>query len=213
VSVDATAFLHAATPAAWAEAAARDWQLLLVDHANCEKKAASTALALMFAYPEDRALSLAMARLAREELRHFEQVLKLMRELDVPMTRLAPSRYAGRLRAQLRASEPDRKRDLLLAGALIEARSCERFELLAPLLPGPLAAFYGGLAESERRHAGLYVELAAAAAPAEAASGALRERLDELARFEAGLVLEPDVELRFHSGQPAHVASRAATPR
>ncbi len=64
--------------AAWAEAAARRWQLLLVDHANCEKKAASTALALMFAYPEDRALSLAMARLAREELRHFEQVQKLM---------------------------------------------------------------------------------------------------------------------------------------
>ncbi len=88
----AAEFLRAATPAAWAEAAARDWQLLLVDHANCEKKAASTALALMFAYPEDRALSLAMARLAREELRHFEQVLKLMRELDVPMTRLAPSR-------------------------------------------------------------------------------------------------------------------------
>lgn len=209
----AAQFLRAATPAAWAEAAARDWQLLLVDHANCEKKAASTALALMFAYPEDRPLSLAMARLAREELRHFEQVLKLMRELDVPMRRLAPSRYAGRLRAQLRASEPDRKRDLLLAGALIEARSCERFEVLAPLLPEPLAAFYGGLAESERRHAGLYVELAAAAAPAEAASGALRGRLDELARFEAGLVLDPDVELRFHSGPPARNDSAVAAPR
>ncbi len=83
----ATDFLQAATPAAWAEAAAREWRLLLVDHANCEKKAASTALALMFAYPEDRELALAMARLAREELRHFEQVQKLMRELDVPMTR------------------------------------------------------------------------------------------------------------------------------
>jgi tRNA-(ms[2]io[6]A)-hydroxylase len=200
-------FLRAATPAAWAEAAARDWRLLLVDHANCEKKAASTALALMFAYPEDLALSLAMARLAREELRHFEQVQKLMRELQVPMTRLAPGRYAGKLRTQLRASEPDRKRDLLLAGALIEARSCERFEVLAPLLPEPLAGFYAGLAESERRHAGLYVELAEAAAPAEAESGALRARLDELAGFEARLVLEPDKELRFHSGPPAAVAA------
>ena len=77
-------FLQAATPRAWAEAAVRQWQLLLVDHANCEKKAASTALALMFAYPEDRGLGLAMARLAREELRHFEQVQKLMQQLAVP---------------------------------------------------------------------------------------------------------------------------------
>lgn len=195
-------YLRAATPPAWAAAAARNWQLLLVDHANCEKKASSTALALMFAYPEDVQLSLAMARLAREELRHFEQVQKLMRELGVAMQRLAPSRYAGRLRARLAASEPERKRDLLLAGALIEARSCERFELLAPLLPEPLAGFYAGLAESERRHADLYFELARSAAPEEATSGALRARLDELARFEARLVLDPDKELRFHSGVP-----------
>ena len=195
-------FLQAATPRAWAEAAVRQWQLLLVDHANCEKKAASTALALMFAYPEDRGLGLAMARLAREELRHFEQVQKLMQQLAVPMTRLAPGRYAGALRAQLATSEPQRKRDLLLAGALIEARSCERFEVLAPLLPEPLAGFYAGLAESERRHAMLYVELAQAAATG-LESGVLRTRLDELAGVEARLVLDPDPELRFHSGPPA----------
>ena len=195
-------FLRAATLPAWAEAAARNWQLLLVDHANCEKKASSTALALMFAYPEDVQLSLAMARLAREELRHFEQVQKLMREQGVPMQRLAPGRYAGRLRARLAASEPARKRDLLLAGALIEARSCERFGLLAPLLPEPVARFYAGLAESERRHADLYLQLAEAAAPQDAASGALKARLDELAGFEARLVLDPDTELRFHSGVP-----------
>jgi tRNA-(ms[2]io[6]A)-hydroxylase len=200
-------FLQAATPRAWAEAAARQWQVLLVDHANCEKKAASTALALMFAYPEDRALSLAMARLAREELRHFEQVQKLMQQLGVPMARLAPGRYGAALRARLAASEPLRKRDLLLAGALIEARSCERFEVLAPLLPEPMAGFYAGLAESERRHAMLYVELAQAAAPAEAATGALRARLDELAGVEARLVLDPDPQLRFHSGLPADAAA------
>jgi tRNA-(ms[2]io[6]A)-hydroxylase len=200
--MDEEGFLQAATPAAWAQHAAREWQLLLVDHANCEKKAASTALALMFAYPEDGELSLAMARLAREELRHFEQVQKLMRELGVPMQRLSPGRYAGALRAQLATAEPHRKRDLLLAGALIEARSCERFEVLAPLLPAPLSAFYAGLAESERRHAQLYVRLAAAAEPLQAASGELRARLDALARAEAQLVLEPDATFRFHSGVP-----------
>jgi tRNA-(ms[2]io[6]A)-hydroxylase len=199
--------LRAATPRAWAEHAAREWRQLLVDHANCEKKAASTALALMFAYPEDTALSLAMARVAREELRHFEQVQKLMRQLGVPVQRLSPGRYAGRLRAQLAGSDPERKRDLLLAGALIEARSCERFEAVAPLLAAPLAEFYAGLAASERRHAGLYLELAAAAAPDQAARDALPLRLAELAQFEARLVLEPDAEFRFHSGLPANAAA------
>jgi tRNA-(ms[2]io[6]A)-hydroxylase len=195
--------LQAATPRAWAEHAVREWRTLLVDHANCEKKAASTALALMFAYPEDRALSLAMARLAREELRHFEQVQQLMEQLDVPMMRLAPGRYAAGLRSRLAAGEPHRKRDLLLAGALIEARSCERFEVLAPLLQQPLAGFYAALAESERRHAGLYLELANAAVGDDADMTLLQRRLAELAGVEAHLVLEPDAEFRFHSGVPA----------
>ncbi len=197
-----TGILRAATPRAWCEHAAREWRTLLVDHANCEKKAASTALALMFAYPEDRPLSLAMARLAREELRHFEQVQKLMQRLDVPMQRLAPGRYAGTLRARLAAADPQRKLDLLLSGALIEARSCERFEALAPLLHEPLAEFYAALAESERRHAGLYLELAEAAATGEARRR-LPVRLAELAAVEARLIEDPDAQFRFHSGLPA----------
>lgn len=195
--------LRVPTPEAWARHAAREWRQLLVDHANCEKKAASTALALMFAYPEDRGLSLAMARLAREELRHFEQVQKLMQQLDVPMTRLPPGRYAGGLRSQLANGEPLRQRDLLLAGALIEARSCERFEVLQPWLQPPLADFYGGLAESERRHAGLYLELALERTPDESGRELLLKRLAELAQVEATLVSEPDPEFRFHSGVPA----------
>jgi tRNA-(ms[2]io[6]A)-hydroxylase len=197
------AVLQAATPAAWAAHAAREWRTLLVDHANCEKKAASTALALMFAYPEDRALSLAMARLAREELRHFEQVLKLMQQLEVPSSRMAPGRYAGALRTHISTADPARKRDLLLTGALIEARSCERFEVVAPLLPEPLASFYQGLAESERRHAGLYLELAEARVTSGQSLTELHARLAELAAVEARLVLDPDPEFRFHSGVPA----------
>jgi tRNA-(ms[2]io[6]A)-hydroxylase len=197
--------LQATTPPAWAEHAAREWRTLLVDHANCEKKAASTALALMFAYPEDRTLSLAMARLAREELRHFEQVQKMMRQLGVPALRLSPGRYAGALRSLLAAGEPSRKSDLLLAGALIEARSCERFEVLAPLLHEPLADFYAALAQSERRHAGLYLELAEGTAGDEESRAALHQRLAGLAAAEARLVLDPDPEFRFHSGVPAGV--------
>lgn len=196
--------LQATTPMAWAEHAAREWRTLLVDHANCEKKAASTALALMFAYPEDTGLSMAMARLAREELRHFEQVQKVMQQLQVPMTRLSPGRYAGKLRAALAAHEPARKLDLLLAGALIEARSCERFEVVAPLLPPDLAQFYAALAESERRHAGLYLDLARKALPPGMDEAAMQARLAELAAVEARLVLEADTQFRFHSGVPAN---------
>jgi tRNA 2-(methylsulfanyl)-N6-isopentenyladenosine37 hydroxylase len=194
--------LKVATPRAWAEHATQQWRTLLVDHANCEKKAASTALALMFAYPEDRVLCLALARLTREELRHFEQVQKLMARLDVPSARLAPGRYAGALRTHLARGEPMRKRDLMLAGALIEARSCERFEVLAPLLPQPMADFYAGLAESERRHAGLYLDLARGTASGREDLAQLEQRLGELATLEAALIVAPDPLFRFHSGTP-----------
>jgi tRNA-(ms[2]io[6]A)-hydroxylase len=190
--------LKAATPRGWSEHAARDWRTLLVDHANCEKKAASTALALMFAYPEDRALSLAMARLAREELRHFEQVQKLMQELGVPFMRMKPARYADGLRAATRRSDPGRLIDLLLCGALIEARSYERFVGLAPRLQPPLREFYKGLAASEARHYTVYMRLA----EQRAGQQDWRARLKHLGEIEAALATSPDSQLRFHSGLP-----------
>ena len=142
--------LLAATPQAWVSAALERWRELLIDHASCEKKAASTALALMFTYPEDRALSSALSRLAREELRHFEQVQSLMDSLGIAFERQQPGRYAAGLRALSRTSDPGRKLDLLLMGALIEARSCERFERLAPRLPAPVGEFYSRLARTAR---------------------------------------------------------------
>jgi tRNA 2-(methylsulfanyl)-N6-isopentenyladenosine37 hydroxylase len=204
----APSILKTATPQAWATHAVNHWQRLLVDHANCEKKAASTALALMFAYPEDIALCQALARLAREELRHFEQVQKLMLKLGVPVLRLSPGRYAGALRARLATGEPQRKLDLLLCGALIEARSCERFETLAPHLAQPLADFYAELARSERRHAGLYLQLALAAQrDARLDPAFMQQRLNELATIEAALISDPDPEFRFHSGVPSQAAA------
>lgn len=192
--------LQADTPVAWVDAAVSGWRELLVDHANCEKKAASTALALIFAYPEDSQLGLALSRLAREELRHFEQVQSAMTALDVPFQRQKPGRYAAGLRRELRTSEPGRKLDLLLSGALIEARSCERFRLLAQRLEDPLGKFYSRLAESEARHFELYVGLAR-----ERYAGEWEPRLNTLAQTEAQLATAPDGELRFHSGPPAEV--------
>lgn len=188
--------LQAPTGAAWFDAAVRREAELLIDHANCEKKAASTALSLMFAYPEDFELAARMSRLAREELRHFELVQGKMIELGVEFRRLSPARYAEGLRRALRRSEPGRRVDLLLCGALIEARSHERFVGLVARLRAPLAEFYAGLAAAESRHAALYLRLA------EKRGSGVTARLRELAAIEAELATSPDREFRFHSGTP-----------
>ena len=191
--------LLAPTPQRWFEVACERWRELLVDHANCEKKAASTALSLIFTYADDLQLTDRLSRLAREELRHFEQVQKMMQELGVPFVRLAPGRYADGLRKAIRRAEPGRLMDLLLCGALIEARSYERFVGLAPRLQAPLGDFYGGLAASEARHQAVYLRLA----EQRAGESDWRARLKQLAQIEAELATSPDPQLRFHSGSPA----------
>lgn len=188
--------LGAPTDPAWFEAAVARVDELLIDHANCEKKAASTALSIMFAYPEDFELADRMSRLAREELRHFELVQQKIAQLGVEFRRLSPSRYADGLRRALRRAEPGRRIDLLLCGALIEARSHERFVGLVERLPAPLAEFYASLAAAESRHAGLYLRLADKRGT-DAAS-----RLEQLAVVEAELATSPDPQFRFHSGTP-----------
>lgn len=188
--------LVARTDRAWFDLAVDRTDVLLLDHASCEKKAASTALSLMFAYPEDSALAGRMSRLAREELRHFELVQQKMVELGVTFRRLSPSRYAEGLRRALRRSEPGRRTDLLICGALIEARSHERFVGLGERLSASLAGFYGSLAAAESRHAGMYLRLA------EARGRHVEDRLATLAQVEGELATAPDREFRFHSGTP-----------
>jgi len=195
--------LLVATPEAWYAAAAAQSDVLLLDHANCEKKAASTALAMIFTYAEDVALTERLSRLAREELRHFEQVQKLMRHLGVPFRRLSPSRYAEGLRRGVRRSEPARLVDLLVCGALIEARSWERFTGLVTRLDEPLAGFYRGLAASEARHRDLYLRLAAERSRPAAGAG-WQDSLDRFAAIEAELAATPDRQFRFHSGPPTN---------
>ena len=194
-------FLDVPTPEAWLEAAVERIPELLLDHANCELKAASTALGFLYRYPERGALAQRMSRLAREELRHFEQVRSIMDDLRVPFERLTASRYAGGLRDAVRDAEPHKLFDLLLTGALIEARSCERFARLAPMLPERLGRFYAGLLASEARHFMHYLHFAEAECGIPQA--ALEHRLAELKTIEANLVSAPDPEFRFHSGVPA----------
>jgi tRNA-(ms[2]io[6]A)-hydroxylase len=192
--------LRVPTPAAWIAQACALPDLLLIDHANCEKKAASTALALMFAYAEDLEQTNKMSRLAREELRHYEQVAKLIRSLGVVPLRLAPGRYAERLRRLVARSEPQREVDLMICGAFIEARSCERFAALGEAIGAPLGDLFQGLHNAEARHYRVYLELARRAA--KRAGVALEARVLEFATLEAELITLPDTVFRFHSGPP-----------
>jgi len=190
-------FLPCTTPEAWLEAALADQKTLLIDHANCEKKAAATALSLMHRY-SDHLLLNRMSRLAREELRHFEQVLKIMKQRGIAYDHVSASRYASGLRECVRPEEPGRLVDTLLIGALIEARSCERFAALVPHLDDTLADFYASLLKSESRHFTDYLGLAERLA----STGEVQERLDVLKTRERTLICEPDTVMRFHSGPP-----------
>ncbi|MDP4789890.1 MAG: tRNA-(ms[2]io[6]A)-hydroxylase [Haliea sp.] len=193
------AFLPCATPDAWVHWALENQHTLLVDHANCEKKAASTALNLMYRYVDHPRLLNKLSRLAREELRHFEQVFAIMQRRNIAYPQLSASRYAAGLRAEVRGKEPGRLVDTLLVGALIEARSCERFAALIPHLDDELAAFYGSLLKSEARHFQDYIGLASGLAAPED----ITQRLQHLKQVEAQLVTGTDAEFRFHSGVPA----------
>ena len=187
------AFLPCATPDAWVEQALAHPQELLIDHANCEKKAASTALNLMFRYIDKPDLLQ-----AREELRHFEQVIALMTKRGVTYRGLSASHYAQRLRQHVRTVEPGRLVDTLIVGAFIEARSCERFAKLAPHLDEELGDFYRSLLKSEARHYQDYLKLAHSYA-----AGPIDDRIALFSEQEAQAVLADDQEFRFHSGVAA----------
>lgn len=189
-------FLLCATPEAWVEWAKTEPELLLIDHANCEKKAAGTALNLMYRYIDNYELLHKMSRLAREELRHFEQVIAIMKARNIAYVPVSASQYAAKLRKPIRTYEPARLIDTLIVGAIIEARSCERFEKLAPFLDAELQAFYLSLLKSESRHFKDYLTLAQKAAGEES----IDERVQSFLVLERGLVQGSDDAFRFHSG-------------
>lgn len=210
---DVLQFLACRTPQAWVSAAAARIDILLLDHALLELKAAQQAQKLMWRYglPQQAAgsgiddsdrvrLLNKMSRLAREELRHFEQVLSILEERGVLFSAIPASRYAARLHEHVHNAEPRRVVDTLIVGAIIEARSCERFYSLLPALERPepeIAAFYRSLLRSESRHFKDYLELAN-----DVANGTTAGRIDEWLQIEQELILSEDAEFRFHSGIP-----------
>ena len=191
-------FLGCRTPAAWINAALADQQTLLIDHKNCEFKAASTALSLMAKYSTYVDLLNAMSRLAREELVHHEQVLRIMKRRKIGLRPVSAARYASGLRKVVRTHEPHKLVDTLVVGAFIEARSCERFEALVPHLDEELGKFYFGLLKSEARHFQNYLKLAYQYGDARDVDQAV----ERVRVAERELIESPDTEFRFHSGVP-----------
>ncbi len=189
--------LQCETPAAWVEVALREIPTLLVDHANCEKKAAATAMNLMYRYVDRPDLLEKMSQLAREELLHFEQVVNFMRSHDITYTHLGPARYASGLRDHIRTHEPAKLVDTMIIGSFVEARSCERFAALAPHLQPDLQRFYVSLLRSEARHFGDYLALAHLYADED-----IGPRIAFFASLEAELISSSDKDFRFHSGSP-----------
>ncbi len=196
-------FLYCDTPVEWLDAAVANKPLLLIDHANCEKKAAATAMNLMYRYPGHSDLLHKMSQLAREELLHFEQVVDLMAERGVTYSKLSPSRYAGKLRSII-GKRGNELVDTLIIGAYIEARSCERFAAIAPRFEESdpaLAKFYRSLLKSEGRHYRDYLGLANQYARSD-----IESRIREFGEMEKELICSADEELRFHSGVPTKLS-------
>ncbi len=191
-------FLYCETPDGWLQAAICNLPELLIDHANCEKKAAATAMNLMYRYTDRPELMKKMSQLAREELLHFQQVVELMQQRGITYKKLSPSRYAAGLRQMLTTSHDANLVDTLIIGALIEARSCERFAKLVPLLDTELAKFYQSLLKSEARHFEDYLALAELYSDTD-----ISDKVKRFATAEATLISTADTNLRFHSGVPA----------
>lgn len=195
------AFLLCTTPKAWVDYALKNLDTVLIDHALCEKKAASTAISLMHRYPQYDELLDKMTPLAREELQHFKQVINLLRDRGITYHNLSPGRYAGELFKHLRTSELGRFVDTLIVGAIIEARSCERFSSLIPSLVAQgeieLASYYCSLIKAEARHFEGYLYLANLYT-----DKPITERVAALLEAEKQLIESPDPVFRFHSGVP-----------
>jgi tRNA-(ms[2]io[6]A)-hydroxylase len=188
--------LQSASTARWLAQVDTGLDDVLVDHAHCEKKAAGVAMNLLFSYVDHVALARAMTEIVSEELEHFRLVLDLLERRGIRFKKLSPSSYGPRLHDLIRKPEPERAVDRLLVAGLIDARSCERFSLLADhVADAELRDFYRSLFESEARHHATYVRLACDFQP----EATVRERLHELSAREAEIIEIGDPEPRMHS--------------
>lgn len=182
----------------WLKQVDENLKTILIDHAHCEQKAASTAMHLMFDYVEHAELRTEMSEIVQEELEHFQMVTDILDARKIRFFKLKPGTYGRKLKELCRRQEPEKAVDRLLVAGLIEARSCERFALLRDHLKESepeLSEFFGSLFESEARHHATYTRLARIFQP----DAEIKRRLAELSALEAAIIEEGCELPRVHS--------------
>ncbi len=191
-------YLLCETPDSWVDEALKQLEIVLIDHAANELKAAQSAMTLMAKNPIKLDLLNKMSRLAREELVHFEQVLKILKKRGIKYEAIKSSRYAGFMAKHIRKEQRAGLVDTLIIGSIIEARSCERFAKLAPFLDEELKKFYLSLLKSEARHFSDYITLAKTYS-----DEPIEGRISFFLELDKESVQTPDPLFRFHSGIPS----------
>jgi tRNA-(ms[2]io[6]A)-hydroxylase len=187
--------LRCETNMEWVERVAGNPAILLSDHAHCEKKAASMAISLINSYPDRTELLDEMSDLSIEEMSHFQMVVKKMHDRKIVLAHDKGDEYARALHTQIRKLEPWKLLDKLIIASLIEARSCERFQLLSEhAADDDLREFYRSLLASEARHRNTFLNLARLYFRADEVSA----RLEALEQFEANLVSSLSSEPFMH---------------
>lgn len=168
---------------------------ILVDHAHCEKKAATFAMSMINRYPERTRLVKDMIDLAREEMDHFELVVNELEKRGEVLRYDGGNAYANALQSHIRTHEPKRMLDALIVGAFIEARSCERFSLLADHAPTEeMRELYRSLLASEAGHYRAYTDIAREYFPVDE----VKARLEEFGEIEAEIIRGLDNKPTMH---------------
>ncbi|CAN5529888.1 tRNA isopentenyl-2-thiomethyl-A-37 hydroxylase MiaE [soil metagenome] len=177
--------LQCETKPTWISVANAHHDLILIDHAHCEKKAAAFGLSMINRYPSHIKLVHEMIDLVKEEIEHFELVVNELEARGIKLTRDTGNDYVKELHTHMAHNEPERMLDLLIVGAFIEARSCERFSILAAHCDhDDLRALYKSLLASEAGHYRMYTDIAREYYPVER----VKKRLKEFGEIEASIV-------------------------
>jgi tRNA-(ms[2]io[6]A)-hydroxylase len=179
--------LQLPTDPRWVNLAEKTIAEILIDHAYCEQKAASSCISLIINYPEKEKLVEVLTPVVAEEWAHFERVMEKMKERNIPFGRKRKDEYVEKLLSLTKkgGSKEQQLVEQLLINAIIEARSCERFKMLSQnIADDDLKKFYYELMVSEAGHYVNFVDLAKEYMPEEY----VKTRLNELLKQEADII-------------------------
>ena len=184
---------HTRSP--WLETVLNDFDTFLIDHAAAEKKASGMAMSMALHYRDKDRLVKAMIDLSIEELQHFRECVRRMHKRGLKLGPDEKDVYVNSMRKFQRQGRDVGLLDRLIVAGIIEARGCERFDLVEKALPaGDMKSFYAAISASEDKHQTLFIDLAENYFP----KAVVNERLDQLLDLEAELVASLPYKAALH---------------